>query len=133
MKVAVPVSGGRVSTAFDFSRRLLVVDYQNGKETGRSEILLDEELPPSRARRLQSCGVQALICGAISRSLAKHLEVAGIDVTPFVSGSVEKVLAAYLAGDLESVRFLMPGSTAEQRKEWRTAHPAGTLAGGGAK
>ena len=128
MKVGMPVSCGRVSTAFDFAQRLLVVDYQSGKEISRTEISLDEESPLNRARSLKRRGVQALICGAISRSLAKDLEAAGIDLAPFVSGPVEEVLAAYISGELESVRFLMPGSTAEQRKEWRKTRPEGALA-----
>jgi predicted Fe-Mo cluster-binding NifX family protein len=98
----------------------------NSFAVARTELVLEEAVPVNRARRLQSLGVNVLICGAISRSLAEHLANAGIDVIPFVSGSVEGVLAAYLAGELESAQFLMPGSTAEERREWRTrreAHP----------
>lgn len=119
MKLAVPVSSGRVSTVFDFARRLLVVDYEGGREIERTEIALEEDLPLNRVRRLQSLGVRLLICGAVSRPLAEHLESAGVDVMPFVSGPVEEVLAAYLAGDLESSRFLMPGTTVEERTEWK--------------
>jgi predicted Fe-Mo cluster-binding NifX family protein len=119
MKLAIPISSGRVSTAFDFTRHLLLLEYEGGREVSRAELVLAEEIPVNRARRLESLGVSVLICGAISRSLAEHLTSAGIDIIPFVSGTVEEVLAAYLAGELESEQFLMPGSTAEERKEWR--------------
>jgi predicted Fe-Mo cluster-binding NifX family protein len=119
MKLAIPASGGRVSTAFDFARHLLLLEYEGGREVSRAELLLGEQIPVNRARRLESLGVSVLICGAISRSLAGHLTSVGIDVIPFVSGTVEEVLAAYLAGEVESEQFLMPGSTAEERKEWR--------------
>jgi predicted Fe-Mo cluster-binding NifX family protein len=119
MKLAIPVSSGRVSTAFDFARHLLLLKYEGGREVSRAELVLEEEIPVNRARRLESLGVKVLICGAISRSLAEHLASVGIDVIPFVSGTVEEVLAAYLAGEVESAQFLMPGSTAEERKEWR--------------
>jgi predicted Fe-Mo cluster-binding NifX family protein len=119
MKLAIPVSGGRVSTAFDFARRLLLLEYERGREVSRAELVLEEGIPISRARRLEALGVRVLICGAISRSLTEHVVSAGIDVIPFVSGTVEEVLAAYLAGDLDSAQFLMPGSTAEERKEWK--------------
>lgn len=119
MKLAMPVSGGRISTAFDFARHLLVVEYEDGREVSRSELVLEEELPLNRARRLEALGTSMLICGAISRSLAERLANGGIDIIPFVSGPIEEVLAAYFAGELESERFLMPGSTYQERTEWR--------------
>jgi predicted Fe-Mo cluster-binding NifX family protein len=119
MKLAIPVSSGRVSTAFDFARRLLLLECEDDREISRTELVLEEAIPVNRARRLESLGVRVLICGAISRSLAEHLTSVGIDVIPFVCGRVEEVLAAYLVGELESAQFLMPGSTAEERKEWR--------------
>lgn len=119
MKLAVPVSGGRVSTAFDFARQLLLLEVEDGREVRRTELVLEEETPLSRARRLQYLGVKVLICGAISRLLTECLASAGINVIPLVSGQVEEVLKAYLAGQLDSARFLMPGSTVEERREWR--------------
>ena len=52
LKLAMPVSAGRVLTAFDLARHLLVVEYEDGREVSRSDLVLEEELP--------------LICGAIS-------------------------------------------------------------------
>ena len=133
MKLAIPVSGGRVSTAFDFARHLLLLEYEDGREVSRAELVLEEEIPVHRARRLESLGVRVLICGAISRALAERLVSSRIDVIPFVSGAVEEVLTAYLAGQLDSVQFLMPGCTVEERKEWRVrreAHAPTALAGG---
>ncbi len=130
MKLAIPVSDGRVSTAFDFARHLLLLECEDGREIHRAGLALEGEIPLNRARRLESLGVRVLICGAISRSLAEHLASAAIDVIPFVSGSVEQVLAAYLGGELESAQFLMPGSTAEERRAWRIrreARPPATL------
>jgi predicted Fe-Mo cluster-binding NifX family protein len=124
MKLAIPVSSGRVSTAFDFAHHLLLFECEDDREINRTELMLEEAIPVNRARRLESLGVRVLICGAISRSLAEHLTGVGIDVIPFVCGRVEEVLGAYFAGELESAQFLMPGSTAEERKEWRTRRGA---------
>jgi predicted Fe-Mo cluster-binding NifX family protein len=124
MKLAIPVSGGRISAAFDFARHLLLLEYEDGREVSRAELVLEEEIPLSRARRLESLGVKVLICGAISRALAERLVSSGIDVIPFVSGTVEEVLTAHLAGGLDSAQFLMPGTTAEERREWRMARGA---------
>jgi len=124
MKLAIPMSSGQVSNAFDFARHLLVVEYEEGREVARVEVPLVEDLPLARAHRLGTLGVRLLICGAISRPLATHLARAGIDVMPFVSGSVPEVLEGYRRGDLESARFLMPGSSADDRREWRKSSPA---------
>lgn len=128
MKLAIPISDGRVSTACDFARHLLLLEYDDRRQVARTELVLEEAVPVNRARRLESLGVNVLICGAISRSLAEHLVSAGIDIIPFVSGSVEEVLAAYLAGELDSAQFLMPGSTAEERGEWRLGRKARPVA-----
>lgn len=119
VKLAMPVSLDRISSAFDFARSLLVIEYENGHEVSRSQLDLPEELPLNRARRIETLGAGVLICGAISRSIAERLAGSGIDVIPFVSGRVEDVLAAYFSGELDSPAFLMPGSTSEERAEWR--------------
>ena len=118
MKLAMPVSAGRISTALDFARNLLLVDYEDGREVGRNQLGIEEELPLNRARRLEALGTGVLICGALSRTLAGHLAGAGIEIIPFVSGTVDEVLAAYFAGELDSARFLMPGSTCQERAQW---------------
>ncbi len=125
MKLAMPVSAGRISTALDFARNLLLVDCEDGRDVGQSEVVLEEEFPLNRARRLEGLGTRVLICGAISRSLAEYLANAGIEIIPFVSGTVAEVLAAYLAGELDSARFLMPGSTYRERAEWRAGRQVG--------
>ena len=119
MRIAISVSGGRVSAALDYARHLVVIEYGEGKEVRRSEMSLEEELPLHRARRIEAAGIGVLICGAISRLLAARLANSGVDIIAFVSGSVEEVLAGYFAGELESGRFLMPGSTSQERTEWR--------------
>jgi predicted Fe-Mo cluster-binding NifX family protein len=122
MKVAMPVSSGRVSTAFDFAHHLLVIEYEEGREVHRTELVVEEGLPLNRARRLEALGANVLICGAISRSLAERLWSGGVEIIPFVSGPVEEVLAAYVAGELESSRYLLPGNTCQERNEWRSRH-----------
>jgi predicted Fe-Mo cluster-binding NifX family protein len=119
MKVAIPVSAGRVSNAFDFAQRLLVVEYEADREVARVEVALQEDTPIGRARRLGLLGVRLLICGAISGSLAVQLVRAGIDVMPFVSGPIPEVLDGFRRGELDAARFLMPGSTADDREAWR--------------
>ena len=126
MKLAIPVSGDRVSNALDFARRLLLIDCEDGREISRSELSVPDELPLHRAHRLAALGVGELICGAVSRFLAESLVNLGISIVPFVSGSVADVLQAYLTDDLGPTRFLMPGSTQADREQWTTRTPAAT-------
>ena len=118
-KIAIPIWKDRVSTVFDFSNRLLVVELEGNQELSRSEIDISAGLPISRARRLSQLGVSVLICGAISQQLAALVASVGIQIIPLVSGSVDKVLSAYLSGQLINGRFLLPGYLPGARKRWR--------------
>jgi predicted Fe-Mo cluster-binding NifX family protein len=109
MKIAIPVYNDGVSNVFDFAHRLLLVDIEKGREVNRSELELKAESPPQRAGRLKNSGADVLICGAISRALAGMVTASGTQVLAFVTGRVDDVLKAYLAGQLAEPRFSMPG------------------------
>jgi predicted Fe-Mo cluster-binding NifX family protein len=116
IKIAIPQWQGFVSTVFDFACKLLLIDTEEQKQINRSEVALPEEPMPQRAVRLKNLGVNVLICGAISRPLAFMITGLRIKVLPYVSGPVDQVLNAYLAGQLTQQRFLMPGCGAGARK-----------------
>lgn len=118
-KVGIPVWGDGVSTVFDFASRLVVAKVEGTREVHRAEVPLLPGKPTSRARRLVEQGVSVLICGAISRPLAALVSSAGIQIIPFVSGPVDRVLAAYLAGELARGGFLLPGYSPGARRRWR--------------
>ena len=109
MKIAIPIYNDSVSNVFDFAHRLLLVDIENGKETNRSEVKLESLLLPQRADKLKTLGVDVLVCGAISQVLANMVTASGIQVLPYVTGSINDVLQAYLTGQLVKPEFSMPG------------------------
>ncbi len=109
MRIAIPVWGNKVSPVLDTASRLLVIDVNDQNETDRFEIYLEEQDLYRRCLRINSIEVKILICGAISRHIARMLIASGIDVIPEISGNIEEVLAAYLQGNLFDSRFLMPG------------------------
>ena len=119
MKIAIPIWNDCVSSAFDFAHRLLLIDIQDGSETNRSEISLDPEPISQRATRLKTLGVDVLICGAISRSLASLVEASGLKVLPYVLGPADELLKAYLIGQLGQSKFTMPCSWPGARKGFR--------------
>ncbi len=109
MKIAVPVWNGFVSNVFDFAHRLLLVDIENGKEASRSEVALESQLLPQRTGQLKDLGIDVLICGAISRTLANMVITSEIHVLPYVTGSIDDVIQAYLTDQLVKPEFSMPG------------------------
>ena len=119
MKIAIPVWNGLVSSVFDFTHRLLLVDIENGRQINRSEISLTPESLPQRAGRLRSSGANVLICGAISRPLTYMLRASGIEVLPYVTGSVDEVLQAYTTGQLGQPQFILPGFWPGARRGFR--------------
>jgi predicted Fe-Mo cluster-binding NifX family protein len=122
MRIAIPIWNDRVSSAFDFAHRLLLVDIEHGRETGRAEISLLPESIPGKANKLKTLGVRVLICGAISRSLASQVGASGVKVFPYVVGQVDEILKAYLTDKLVQPQFDLPGSWPGARRASRRRH-----------
>jgi len=116
MKVAIPHWQGRVSPVFDVAARVLVVDIDGGVERARQEVVFDDEEPQRRAARLTETGADVLICGAISKPLELAIAATGIEVIPQTCGDVERVLAAFIEGQLDQDAFLMPGCCGRRRQ-----------------
>jgi predicted Fe-Mo cluster-binding NifX family protein len=109
MKLAVPVWGNRVSPVLDSATRLLIIEVKGQRELSRSETALDETGSTRRCRRIQNLGVEALICGAVTRRFADMLGAFGVFVIPGVAGPPDEVLRACLEKRLNHPKYLMPG------------------------
>ena len=116
MKIAIPIYNDSVSNVFDFATRLLLVDIENDKETNRSEVALESQSLSQRTGQIKNLEVDVLVCGAISRVLANMVTTSGIQVLPYVTGSIDDVLQAYLTGQLVKPEFSMPGCWPGARK-----------------
>ena len=119
MKVALPVWQGRVSSVFDLAHKLLVVEFEKGREKSRREIVLIEQSGANRAATLKQLGIGVLICGAISRPLAEMISGSGIQVLPFVSGSTEQIIKAYKTDRLSQPQYVLPGFWHGARRGFR--------------
>jgi len=108
MRIAIPILDSCVSPTFDFSHRLLLVEFEDGREARRSEAVLVPESSAQRAGRLRDLEVNTLICGAISRDLARSVTGAGIEILAYVSGPIDEVLKAYITDQLADPRFVLP-------------------------
>ena len=117
MKVAVPIWKDRISPVFDTAGTLLVVDFENGLEISRYRIEMRNESLSYRVKKLKDSEADAMLCGAISRSLFDMLTAAGVEVTPFLSGNVESLLRAFIEDRLADGRYLMPGCCGWRRQK----------------
>lgn len=116
MKVALTVWENRISPLFDSARTLLIVDIVDRTETGRYFESFNCEAPFSRAVRMSELKIEVLICGAVSGPFANIIESNDIRIIPFIAGTVDEVLDAYLAGRLGDSEFQMPGCKIEDDK-----------------
>jgi len=114
MKTAIPVFKNRVSPVFDWCSNLLLVEIQSGREAGRSKVVAADTNPVRQADQVVELGAGQVVCGGISEILLGLLEARGIRVIPGVSGDIDDVLAALIAGELPHPRFMMPGCGAHR-------------------
>jgi len=115
MTVAFAVWDNRISPVFDTAGTVLLVEVEGGGVAGRREVPIAADLPTAKVARLKALGVEALVCGAISRPLAEAIAAEGIRLVPFVAGTVEEVMAAYAQGLLPGPAFVMPGCGRRRR------------------
>jgi len=119
MIIALPIWQGRVSPVFDVAGQLLVVEVDGSVEKSRRHETLPAESPERRVQRLQSMGIEKLICGAVSRPLEDLLAAGGIEAIPRICGDAEEVLRAFLSGDLPDDQYAMPGCCCQTRRRHR--------------
>jgi predicted Fe-Mo cluster-binding NifX family protein len=115
MRLAIPTYDVYVAAVADFSDTLLLVDVEGNREVGRKKVGFELPIVPAKVAVLDDNNVDTLICGAVSRPFAAMVIHYGIELVPFISGSVEDVLNAYLRGSLNDPRFLMPGHSRGMR------------------
>jgi predicted Fe-Mo cluster-binding NifX family protein len=118
MKAAIPCWQGRISPVLDSAERFLFVESADG-ETVREEISLPAGSPFDRARSLAGRGVEAVVCGAVSREMELALRSAGLEVLANRCGPVDEVVAAFMRGQLDEERFAMPGCCGRRRRNRR--------------
>ena len=110
MKAAFAYSGNRIAPVFDVAGRICVVKTDSGQvEAERIDESLVDHLPVQKALKLAELGVDFLVCGAISRTLHETIVAYGVRIIPFVTGDLEEVIQAWVAGKLDRESFVMPG------------------------
>ena len=109
MKIAISVWNYCISTVFDFCDYILIINVEPGCVKNREIIRFADNTIVGKATRLRELGVQVLLCGAISRPLERMIIASDIKVIPFLRGTTDEILEAYLSGRLPDKRFVLPG------------------------
>ena len=118
-KIALSIWENRISPVMDSAGQLLIIEYEDKKELNRQLIYIPDIDLVKKVNFFQTQGVELLICGAISRQLLQILSVSGIKVIPFIRGSINKVLSAYIHEYLGEDSFFLPGYQRCRRKQNR--------------
>lgn len=125
MKVALPEHQGRVAPVFDSCRNLLIFSLVSGE----AELMFREDWSAAsvnaRMSRLRDLGVEALLCGGISRVLEEQVKGCGIHLIPWLSGEIQDVLAAFMEGRITDPEYLMPGRLCRRRRPKRRRRGSG--------
>ncbi len=109
MRIGISVWRDRVSPVFDTATKLRIVEIDDNRVTTVRNVQIPRLMPWQKARFISQTGPDLIICGAISRFLAREIQAHQIAILPWIRGSVEEVLAAYQAGRLHSNGFMLPG------------------------
>ncbi len=125
MNGALTAWGNRVSPVFDAARELLVFSIAESTISRRRYEAFQPERPDLLAKRLQELQVRAFICGAITEMSAAAIQSGGIELIPFIAGSLDEVLEAYARGVPIRQIFPMPGCSGKRHRHKHCRHPGG--------
>jgi predicted Fe-Mo cluster-binding NifX family protein len=109
MKLAIPICGQDIALVFDDADCLLIVEAGNDGMHKEERLRCAGDTMIDRANQLRSLSVDLLICGAISCTLQRMIEISGIKIIPFVRGNAAEVFEAYCRDRLREKRHFLPG------------------------
>ncbi|MDI6808075.1 MAG: NifB/NifX family molybdenum-iron cluster-binding protein [Candidatus Eisenbacteria bacterium] len=115
MKAAFAAWNNRIAPVFDVAGQIRLVETEDGQVVRETQETITDDLPAQKALRLAELGVGILVCGAISKPLHEMVAAYGIRVVPFMAGSLQEIIGAWLTGDLDWNVFAMPGCCGRRR------------------
>jgi predicted Fe-Mo cluster-binding NifX family protein len=114
--IALPIFNCRVSPVFDTCTRLLLIEFEEGREIKRREFDLDNFSFQERLQVLEKNAVSVIICGGISDVFHTILSNSNILLVCGICGDVDEVIKAHFDGRLDDPCFFMPGYRAGDKK-----------------
>lgn len=101
-KVAIPRYGESVAPCFGHSLTVAIFIVVDGEVTEQIDFTLSSPREMDRLRLLRDQQVDTLICGGVQDRFEDLIRAHGIRVISWVSGRVEDLLDAFLAGELHA-------------------------------
>lgn len=109
MKVLITVWNGRVSPVFDVAKEAVLLEVHNGCITSEKNLAMTCETNMERVEFVLDLQIDAVICGAVSRSVEMSLIEKGVKVHSFISGEIREVIRGLIENSLSGLKFAMPG------------------------
>lgn len=98
-RIAIPVSGEEIAPRFSFAQRLLLVDLEEGQETGRALLEVGPLSWTAKLSLLAARHVTLLCCSGFNRAYLPFSQGLGIGVSWGHNGSVEQLLNRIREGE----------------------------------
>jgi predicted Fe-Mo cluster-binding NifX family protein len=114
-RVAIPVFESRVSPVLDSCQRIVVVDFENGREIRRQELSLEKMSVHERIEVMVRWGIRKVICAGVSDVMCRFLAGKNIALVSGIAGEIEKIINAYICNRLDDACFIMPGKRNEKK------------------
>jgi predicted Fe-Mo cluster-binding NifX family protein len=109
MRLAIATENGKVSPHFGHCEMFTIVDIENEILKSKEELSSAHNDCGSLPQLLGEKGVQCIITGGIGGRPMQLFSTKGIKVVPGVSGTIDEVIAAYIAGNLQPGNNLCDG------------------------
>ena len=124
MSIAVVLWNNRVAPVFDAATEVAIYSCKTSciltNTISLAGLTLQEKIT-----LLKESDVTTLICGALPFRYEPLFAQASIDLSIFIKGDVEEVIAAYIQGNLTDASFTMPGCKGRIRgKQRRISQPS---------
>jgi predicted Fe-Mo cluster-binding NifX family protein len=109
MRIAIPSFRDRVSPVLDTAEQFRIFELRDGAADEQPGASLPGVALPSRLSQLKQLGCRVVLCGGVSEACRRLAQSLGLQVVPWLRGSIETVLKAYATGQLQREEFVMPG------------------------
>ena len=116
MIVAIPTYENRVSPVMDTAANLMVIELEGDLEKSRTVIAIPALHPVRVVRFIADRGIDVLICGAISNMFAAMLTSSGVKIIPWVRGTIDEIITAFVNNTLDQPEFFLPGCMRRMRQ-----------------
>jgi len=114
-KVAISIWDSCVSPVLDTAGQLMIIELDGSEIISRRVVDIPQLHLVYKIDFFRKQGCNVLICGAVTQPMYQMIISLGIKVIPFIRGSVDNVIAAYIRGELHGDVFYMPGYPKRRR------------------